>query len=163
MLEKRKLTSHPERCDVNKPVEAALDSALHGARGFAMQERRRLIRSIVESQAQCNVGDLARRFDVSAVTIRSDLAALADSGALVRVHGGALPPGDGEEVPINIKQTLYHAEKVRIAAAAAGLIQDGETVILDSGTTTAEIARQIRGLKLRRRSTTAIRTRRKPR
>ena len=95
------------------------------------------------------MADLARRFTVSAVTIRSDLAALADMGAIVRIHGGALPPGDIDEVPINVKQTLYHAEKVRIAAAAAGLIQDGETVILDSGTTTAEIARQIRGLKLR--------------
>ena len=94
----------------------------HGARGFAMQERRRLIRSLIESQAQCGVADLARRCDVSAVTIRSDLAALAERGALVRIHGGALPPGEGEEVPINIKQTLYHAEKVRIAAAATGLI-----------------------------------------
>ena len=85
---------------------------------------------------------------MSAVTIRSDLAALADMGAIVRIHGGALPPGDIDEVPIYVKQTLYHAEKVRIAAAAAELIQDGETVILERGTTTAEIARQIRGLKL---------------
>ena len=108
-----------------------------------------VIRALVESSAQGNVAELARRFCVSEVTIRSDLAALADIGALVRVHGGALPPGDSEELPITVKQTLYHAEKVRIAAAAAGLIQDGETVILDSGTTTAEIARQIRGLKLR--------------
>ena len=114
-----------------------------------MKERRRQIRALIESQAQGTVADLARHFTVSAVTIRSDLAALADMGAIVRIHGGALPPGDIEEVPINVKQTLYHAEKVRIAAAAAGLIQDGETVILDSGTTTAEIARQIRGLKLR--------------
>ena len=114
-----------------------------------MKERRRQIRALIESQAQGTVADLARRLAVSAVTIRSDLAALADMGAIVRIHGGALPPGDIEEVPINVKQTLYHAEKVRIAAAAAGLIQDGETVILDSGTTTAEIARQIRGLKLR--------------
>jgi DeoR family transcriptional regulator of aga operon len=67
----------------------------------------------------------------------------------VRIHGGALPPGEGEELPITIKQTLHHAEKVRIAAAAAALVQDGETIILDSGTTTAEIARQIRGLRLR--------------
>ncbi len=119
------------------------------ARGVAKTERRRLIRSLVESQSQGSVADLARRFKVSEVTIRSDLAALADIGALVRIHGGALPPGESEELPITVKQTLYHAEKVRIAAAAAGLIQDGETVILDSGTTTAEIARQIRGLKLR--------------
>jgi DeoR family transcriptional regulator of aga operon len=114
-----------------------------------MQERRRQIRALVESQAQGSVADLARQFKVSEVTIRSDLAALAIQGALVRIHGGAVPPGESDEVPINVKQTLYHAEKVRIATAAAGLIQDGETVILDSGTTTAEIARQIRGLKLR--------------
>jgi len=120
-----------------------------GGRGLAKEQRRRVIRSLVESNAQGNVTELARRFGVSEVTIRSDLSALADIGALVRVHGGALPPGDSEELPITVKQTLYHAEKVRIAAAAASLIQDGETVILDSGTTTAEIARQIRGLKLR--------------
>lgn len=118
-------------------------------RGLAKEQRRRVIRDLVESNAQGNVAELARRFSVSEVTIRSDLAALADIGALVRVHGGALPPGDSDELPITVKQTLYHAEKVRIAAAAAGLIQDGETILLDSGTTTAEIARQIRGLKLR--------------
>jgi DeoR family transcriptional regulator of aga operon len=118
-------------------------------RGLAKEQRRRIIRALVESQSQGNVADLARRFRVSEVTIRSDLAALANVGALVRVHGGALPPGDGEELPLTVKQTLYHAEKVRIAGAAAALIQDGETVILDSGTTTAEIARQIRGLRLR--------------
>jgi DeoR family transcriptional regulator of aga operon len=118
-------------------------------RGLAKEERRRHIRALVESQSQGSVADLARRFRVSEVTIRSDLAALADVGALVRIHGGALPPGDGEELPITVKQTLHHAEKVRIAAAAAALVQEGETIILDSGTTTAEIARQVRGLKLR--------------
>jgi DeoR family transcriptional regulator, aga operon transcriptional repressor len=129
-------------------MNASSDSQKSDGRGLAKEQRRRVIRALVESNAQGNVADLARRFRVSEVTIRSDLAALADMGAVVRVHGGALPPGDSEELPITVKQTLYHAEKVRIAAAAAGLIQDGETVILDSGTTTAEIARQIRGLKL---------------
>src|SRR5688572_24599620 len=125
------------------------DPEKDNGRGLAKEQRRRVIRALVESSSQGNVAELARRFRVSEVTIRSDLAALADIGALVRVHGGALPPGDSEELPITVKQTLYHAEKVRIATAAAALIQDGETVILDSGTTTAEIARQIRGLKLR--------------
>jgi DeoR family transcriptional regulator, aga operon transcriptional repressor len=136
MLEKRKLATG----------EAMPNQ---GGRGLAKEERRRVIRALVEGQSLGSVGDLSKRFNVSAVTIRSDLAALSAMGAVVRVHGGALPPGDTDEVPINIKQTLHHAEKVRIAAAAAELIQDGETVILDSGTTTAEIARQIRGLKLR--------------
>ena len=59
-----------------------------------------------------------------------------------------MPRGDSDEVPIDIKQTLHRAEKVRIATAAVELIRDGETLILDSGTTTAEIAKQIRALKL---------------
>jgi DeoR family transcriptional regulator, aga operon transcriptional repressor len=146
-------------------MNAQTDPEIDHGRGLAKEQRRRVIRALVESSSQGNVAELARRFRVSEVTIRSDLAALADIGALVRVHGGALPPGDSEELvrvhggalppgdseelPITVKQTLYHAEKVRIATAAAALIQDGETVILDSGTTTAEIARQIRGLKLR--------------
>ena len=129
-------------------MNTANDSRRDG-RGLAKEERRRHIRALVESQSQGSVAELARRFRVSEVTIRSDLAALADVGALVRIHGGALPPGDGEELPITVKQTLHHAEKVRIAAAAVALVQEGETIILDSGTTTAEIARQVRGLKLR--------------
>ncbi|MEO5932983.1 MAG: DeoR/GlpR transcriptional regulator, partial [Duganella sp.] len=50
--------------------------------------------------------------------------------------------------PIGVKQTLRRAEKVRIAEAAVRLIGEGQTIVLDSGTTTAEIAKQIRGLKL---------------
>ncbi len=118
------------------------------ARGLAMEERRRRIRTLIEQQAQGTVAELARDFGVSAVTIRTDLTALEDLGALVRTHGGALPRGDSDELPIDVKQTLHRAEKVRIAAAAAELIRDGETLILDSGTTTAEIAKQIRGLRL---------------
>src|SRR5512134_1293968 len=109
-------------------MESQNEQDRYDVRALAKEQRRRVIRSLVESQSQGNVADLARRFRVSEVTIRSDLAALANVGALVRVHGGAVPPGDGEELPITVKQTLYHAEKVRIAGAAAGLIRDGETV-----------------------------------
>ena len=52
-------------------------------------------------------------------------------------------------MPIAVKETLHHGEKVRIGHAAARLIRDGETIILDSGTTTAEIARQLKFLKLK--------------
>src|SRR5262245_61868779 len=115
---------------------------------LALEERRRRIRAMIEAQAQGSVAELARHFGVSAVTIRTDLAALENMGAVVRYHGGALPRGDSDEVPINIKKTLHRAEKVRIAPAAVELIRDGETLILDSGTTTAELAKQIRALKL---------------
>src|SRR5262245_7855671 len=119
-----------------------------GSEELALEERRRRIRGLLEERAKVTVADLARDFAVSAVTIRSDLAALDEIGALVRVHGGALPRRDSDELPIDIKQSLHRAEKVRIATAAVELIRDGETIILDSGTTTAEIAKHIRGLKL---------------
>jgi DeoR family transcriptional regulator of aga operon len=116
--------------------------------GIALAERRRRIRDLIQDRGQVTVSELAAHFAVSAVTIRSDLAALDEVGAVVRIHGGALPRRDSDELPIDVKQTLHRAEKVRIAAAAVELISSGATVILDSGSTTAEIARQIRGLRL---------------
>jgi DeoR family transcriptional regulator of aga operon len=115
---------------------------------FTLEERRRRIRGLLQEHPRLSVAELARQFAVSAVTIRGDLAALDEIGALVRIHGGALPRRESDELPIDIKQSLHRAEKLRIATAAVELIRDGETIILDSGTTTAEIAKQIRGLKL---------------
>lgn len=115
---------------------------------MGLEQRRRAIRGLLQEKPQVSVSELARRFGVSAVTVRADLSALDDIGALVRVHGGALPRSESDELPIDIKQNFHRAEKVRIAQAAVEHIQDGQTIILDSGTTTAEIARLIRGLKL---------------
>ena len=90
------------------------------------------------------------RFGVSAVTVRGDLDALSQSGAVIRSHGGALKrAGALQDVPINVKETLHHGEKVRIGHAAAQMIRDNEIVMLDSGTTTAEVARHIKFLKLK--------------
>jgi len=115
-----------------------------------VEERRRRILELLEAQERVTVEELVDRYGVSAVTIRGDLDALADLGAVVRSHGGALKRAEApEDVPIAVKETLHHAEKVRIGHAAAQMVRDGETVMLDSGTTTAEIARQIRFLKLR--------------
>jgi DeoR family transcriptional regulator, aga operon transcriptional repressor len=115
-----------------------------------VEERRRRILELLEAQERVTVEELVARYGVSAVTIRGDLDALADLGAVVRSHGGALKRAEAlEDVPIAVKETLHHAEKVRIGHAAAQMIRDGETVMLDSGTTTAELARQIRFLKLR--------------
>jgi DeoR family transcriptional regulator of aga operon len=114
-----------------------------------VEERRRRILEILDSQERVTVEELVQRFGVSAVTIRSDLDTLAEDGALVRSHGGALRPADApEDVPIAVKQTRRHAEKVRIARAAVKMISEGETIILDSGSTTLEIARQLRTLEV---------------
>jgi DeoR family transcriptional regulator of aga operon len=116
--------------------------------GLLLEERRREIRALIEERGRVTTEELAERFHTSLVTIRGDLNALAETGMIVRTHGGALAHRDGEEVPIEIKQNLRHAEKVRIAAAAVEMIRDGETIILDSGSTTGEIAKQIRTMKL---------------
>ena len=119
-----------------------------GTDELAMEERRRRIRALVEEREHVSVAELATHFGKSAVTIRADLAALEGIGVLLRTHGGALATRDSDDVPLSIKQTQHHAEKVRIAEAAVKLIENGDIVVLDSGTTTAEIARRIRGLRL---------------
>jgi len=119
------------------------------ARRLLVEERRRLIVDFVEQHGRATVEELATQFGTSTVTIRGDLEALARIAAIARSHGGALPVGTpvSGDTPLNIKETRWHAQKLRIGAAAAKLIKDGETIILDSGSTTVEIARQLRQLK----------------
>jgi DeoR family transcriptional regulator of aga operon len=117
--------------------------------GLLVAERRNRILDLLRDHGRVTVDDLASRFATSLVTIRTDLATLEASGALERTHGGALLRREDDDQPLTVKQTRHHAEKVRIAKVAASLIQDGETIILDSGTTTAEIAKQIRRLEVR--------------
>jgi DeoR family transcriptional regulator, aga operon transcriptional repressor len=89
-----------------------------------VEERRRRILEMLDTQERVTVEELVDRFGVSAVTIRGDLDALADLAALVRSHGGALKRADApDDVPITVKETLHHAEKVRIGHAAAQMIR----------------------------------------
>ncbi|MBS0591504.1 MAG: DeoR/GlpR transcriptional regulator [Proteobacteria bacterium] len=110
-----------------------------------LEERRRLIIEHVEKHGRATVEELAARFATSPVTIRSDLEALARNAAIVRSHGGALPaPTHALDMPLSIKEARSHAQKRRIGQAAAKRVEDGETIILDSGSTTIEIARALR-------------------
>jgi DeoR family transcriptional regulator of aga operon len=114
-----------------------------------VEERRRRIMELLDAQERVTVEELVSRFGVSAVTVRGDLDALGGAGLLIRSHGGALKRDESaDDVPIAVKETQHHAEKVRIGRAAAQLVRDGETIMLDSGTTTLEIARQIRAMRL---------------
>ena len=65
-----------------------------------IDERRRLIRELVQSQGRVTVDELAERFGTSVVTIRSDLNSLAATGAVLRTHGGARAPRDTQELPL---------------------------------------------------------------
>ena len=114
------------------------------------EQRRRKILDLIEQKGQVTVRDLLERFSISAVTARSDLDVLSSQGMVVRSHGGAVRQIDAtEEYPLRLKKTLHHSEKTRIGRAAAELIQNNETVILDSGTTTAEIARHLKQRRLK--------------
>lgn len=117
--------------------------------GLLIDERRRRICELLLEEGRVTVDSLATRFGTSQVTIRADLSALESAGALTRTHGGALPREEARDEPLDVKQLQHHAEKVRIAQAAVALIRDGETLILDSGTTTAEIARALRKADLK--------------
>ena len=113
--------------------------------GMMAEERRTQILQIVRSEGRARVNDLVNRFNTSAVTIRNDLNELHQRGVVLRSHGGAvLPDRILRESPVNERLKAHAEEKRRIGAMAATLIHDGETIILDSGTTTLELARQLR-------------------
>lgn len=86
--------------------------------------------------------DAAAALGLSEDTIRRDLRDLAAEGRLLRVHGGALPLSPTHR-PLADRRSLAPAEKRRLAAHAATLIRPGQTVILDGGTTHAELVRQL--------------------
>ncbi len=108
-------------------------------------ERRREILSVLDQTGRITVDEVVRRFGVSAVTARSDLDALSETGELVRSHGGGIKPlTAAPEHPLKVREGMHHEEKVRIAQTAAKLIRPLQTVIICSGSTSAELARQIR-------------------
>jgi DeoR/GlpR family transcriptional regulator of sugar metabolism len=123
-------------------AEAAAEQPLEG---MMSEERRTQILQIVRSKGRAKVNELAHRFSTSAVTIRNDLNELHQRGLVLRSHGGAvLSETILRESPVNERLKSHVDEKRRIGTIAASLIHDGETIILDSGTTTLEIARQIK-------------------
>ena len=108
------------------------------------EERRREIVACLRRDGRCLVAELARRLEVSEVTIRQDLDVLEQEGVLQRTHGGAiLNVKIGLERPFQVEETSHKAEKERIAAAAADLVSSGDTLILDVGTTVTAAARRL--------------------
>jgi DeoR family transcriptional regulator of aga operon len=113
------------------------------------EERRRKILQIIEKNGQATITDLSKRFAVSAVTVRTDLDVLSTTGAILRSHGGALRRNEAtQDYPLRLKAALHRPEKIRIGQAAAQLVRPNETIILDSGSTTAEIAIYLKEIRL---------------
>jgi DeoR family fructose operon transcriptional repressor len=105
--------------------------------------RREQIVQLVEQHGFQSVAALAARFDVDTSTIRRDLDRLAAEGAITRTHGGAAAPVHGFEHGRVHGGNLHQAEKQAIGAAMAERILEGQTILLDGGSTCLEVARHL--------------------
>jgi DeoR/GlpR family transcriptional regulator of sugar metabolism len=101
---------------------------------------------VLQESGEVSVDHLAMRFGVSLSTIRRDLNALSAEGLLRRVRGGGSVEADS--IPFGDVATRFQPEKDRIAARAAQLVRDGDVVLIDIGTTTALLARHLRGKRI---------------
>ena len=114
--------------------------------GLLNEERRREILGVLHRDGRVLVKDLARQFRISQITIRKDLEFLDGQGVIQRTHGGALPVQSGAllDPTLREKEKPHRKQKTEIALAAARLVEDGQSVLLDSGTTTTAIARALK-------------------
>ena len=110
-------------------------------------ERHRLIMEALENDGRLIVGDLVDQFNVSEMTIRRDLSDLEQQGLLRRVHGGAVRDlGRNYEPPYQLRASKNRSTKQLIAKLAAEMIVDGDSIALDTGTTTLEIVHNLAGI-----------------
>lgn len=108
------------------------------------QERRHDILDRVQRDGRAAVSELSQEFDVSEVTIRGDLQALADQGLLVRTHGGAIPANRlSRDLSLALRRQQQVLAKDHIGEAGAARIEDGDAVFLDSSSTALAIARHL--------------------
>lgn len=113
------------------------------------EERRQKIQEVIEASGRITIEDIIARFKISAVTARADLDVLAERGSALRSHGGAVRQlNPVVDYPLRFKETIHHAEKARIGHAAAQMLKPHQTIILDSGTTTAQIAKHIKAERI---------------
>jgi DeoR family transcriptional regulator of aga operon len=114
-----------------------------------IEERRQHILSVLQQHGRVLVDELSDSLGISRITIRKDLDDLARRGVLQRTHGGAIHPASSTmfDPSLKDKETRYSHEKMRIAEAAAALVQEGQCVLLDSGTTTTAIARTLKNFQ----------------
>jgi DeoR family transcriptional regulator, aga operon transcriptional repressor len=115
---------------------------------FTVSRRKKILERIKET-GEVLVTDLSKEFDVSEVTIRNDLERLERQNLLIRARGGAIHSENhvGIDQRLTEKNKIHTKEKIAIGKKAASLIQDGDTIIVDSGSTTAEIVKNLGSIK----------------
>ncbi|WP_018922778.1 DeoR/GlpR family DNA-binding transcription regulator [Salsuginibacillus kocurii] len=108
-------------------------------------DRREHITELLKEKQRVEVEELTQRLGVSTMTIRRDLSQLEQEGKLIRTHGGAAAPQTLKgETPYSYKEGYFQPEKKAIAEKAAKLVKENATIVLDSGTTTLELARELK-------------------
>ncbi len=111
------------------------------------RERQAKIVDVVRNEGRVSVEALAKRFGASAETIRRDLTALADEGVIHKVHGGAVMPRSTGEDPFQQRMGHHIAAKRHIAKKAKELVEPGDTLFIDTGTTTLIFAEELVGVE----------------
>src|ERR1035441_5584864 len=111
-----------------------------------IDERRQHMLTKVQREGRVLVSELSEALGISRITIRKDLDYLESKGLVQRTHGGALSPQGSAllDPSLQEKEQKQFKEKQRIAKAAASLVEEGLCILLDSGTTTTAIARELR-------------------
>lgn len=113
-----------------------------------LHKRRSKIIQILSSERMVKIKNLAQIFDVSTETIRRDLSFLEENGYLDRVYGGAVVKSMyGLEPDYSSREIKHYKEKIGIAKKAIGLVNDGDIIGIDIGTTTLEFAKALKGKK----------------
>jgi DeoR/GlpR family transcriptional regulator of sugar metabolism len=111
-------------------------------------ERQRALLALVARQGDLSLAEACRLHDISAATARRDFTEIAARGLAAKTWGGlrridAASDAPGDMLPSGVRETLHPTEKARIAAAAAALVEDGDALMIDGGTTTLGLARHL--------------------
>jgi DeoR family fructose operon transcriptional repressor len=102
--------------------------------------RQELIVRYLQTQGESSIRELIKLLGVSRETVRRDLQVLEEQGVIKKIHGGAVLSRVSEEPSYSIRTISHVEEKLRIGQAAFALIEDGDTIFIDSGTTTHQFA-----------------------
>lgn len=105
-----------------------------------MNERQTTIINLLFEKKEVSVNDLSEKLGVSGVTIRQDLNALEEQGLIKRVHGGAILNNTDD---ISLRLAFNYEKKLKIAQKAASFVDEGETILIEAGSTNALLAREM--------------------
>lgn len=144
--EKKNKYYHISKICRNFAAKCKIETHMTQLTSTSAKSRRAMILNLLESNNEVSVTELSKNLHTSEVTIRKDLTILQERNLLVRTRGGAIRrpvENQNEDTAIGQKRMFNFREKERIGAFAATLIQDGDNIMLDSGTTTLEIARHL--------------------